>query len=96
MRACRLATRALRLLTLEDAVRRMSFLPAQTFGLHDRGLVREGFDERSIADRATFAQPHQYPVGISQVLVNGQTVFADGQMTSMRPGAPLRGSGAAN
>ena len=93
--------RELRLITLEDAIRKMTSLPAQTFGLRDRGLVREGFaadlvifDERSIADRATFEQPHQYPVGISQVLVNGQTVFADGQLTSLRPGAPLRGAGA--
>jgi N-acyl-D-amino-acid deacylase len=89
--------RELRVITLEDAVRKMTSLPAQTFRLRDRGLVREGFaadlvvfDEATIADRATFEQPHQYPVGISYVLVNGQTVFANGQMTPARPGVSLR------
>ncbi|MGH9901673.1 MAG: N-acyl-D-amino-acid deacylase family protein [Pyrinomonadaceae bacterium] len=90
--------RELGVLTLEDAVRKMTSLPAQTFGLRDRGLVREGFaadlvifDPAAVADRATFDQPHQYPVGISHVFVNGEAVFADGQMTAARPGAPLRG-----
>jgi N-acyl-D-amino-acid deacylase len=89
--------RELRLLTLEDAIRKMTSLPAQTFRLAGRGLVREGFaadlvvfDERTIADRATFAAPHQYPVGISYVFVNGQPVFAEGQMTPARPGEALR------
>ncbi len=92
--------RELRVLTLEDAVRKMTSLPAQTFRLRDRGLVREGFaadlvifDEATIADRATFEQPHQYPAGISYVLVNGQTVFANGQMTQARPGVSLRRGG---
>ncbi|HEY0079975.1 MAG TPA: D-aminoacylase [Pyrinomonadaceae bacterium] len=89
--------RELRLITLEDAVRKMTSLPAQTFGLRDRGLVREGFaadlvvfDERTIGDRATFEQPHQYPVGLSHVVVNGEPVLLDGQMTAARPGTPLR------
>ena len=93
--------RELRLITLEDAVRKMTSLPAQTFGLRDRGLVREGFaadlvlfDEATIGDKATFAQPHQYPTGISHVFVNGEAVLADGQMTTARPGAALRGLGA--
>ena len=93
--------RELRLITLEDAVRKMTSLPAQTFGLRDRGLVREGFaadlvifDEATIGDRATFAQPHQYPTGISFVIVNGQPVLSEGQMTTMRPGVALRGLGA--
>ncbi|HYE66949.1 MAG TPA: amidohydrolase family protein, partial [Pyrinomonadaceae bacterium] len=88
--------RELRLLTLEDAIRKMSSLPAQTFGLRDRGLVREGyaadlviFDDNSIIDRATYSQPHQYPVGISHVIVNGEAVLADGQMTAARPGTAL-------
>jgi N-acyl-D-amino-acid deacylase len=92
--------RELRVITLEDAIRKMTSLPAQTFRLRDRGLVREGFaadlvifDEATVADRATFEQPHQYPTGISRVLVNGQTVFADGQMTPVRPGVSLRRSG---
>lgn len=89
--------RELRLLTLEDAIRKMTSLPAQTFRLRDRGLVREGyaadlviFDEAIINDRATFDAPHQYPVGISHVLVNGQAVLASGQMTPARPGVALR------
>lgn len=89
--------RDLRLLTLEDAVRKMTSLPAQTFRLRDRGLVREGFaadlvifDEATIADRATFEQPHQYPSGISYVFVNGQAVLAQGEMTAARAGAALR------
>ena len=91
-----LYVRELQLLTLEEAVRKMSSLPAQTFGLRDRGLVREGmaadlviFDEATIADRATFAEPHQYPVGIHHVIVNGEVVFSEGQMTKARPGQAL-------
>jgi N-acyl-D-amino-acid deacylase len=62
--------------------------------------VREGFaadlvifDEKTVADRSTFDQPHQFPVGISYVLVNGEFVFAYGQMTNARPGVPLAGLG---
>jgi N-acyl-D-amino-acid deacylase len=93
--------RELRIITLEDAVRKMTSLPAQTFGLRDRGLVREGyaadlviFNETTIGDRATFAAPHQYPVGISYVFVNGQVVLSNGQLTAARPGQALRGPGA--
>lgn len=91
--------RDLGLIALEDAVRKMTSLPAQTFGFRDRGMVREGFaadlvifDEKTIADRATFDQPHQSPTGISYVLVNGEVVFGDG-MTGARPGIALRGAG---
>jgi N-acyl-D-amino-acid deacylase len=80
----------------------MTSLPAQTFGLFDRGLVREGmaadlvvFDERTVADLATFDQPHQYAAGVTHVLVNGQVVVADGQLTAARPGAALRRGAAA-
>jgi N-acyl-D-amino-acid deacylase len=92
--------RELKLITLEDAIRKMTSLPAQTFGFRDRGLIREGFvadlvifDENTIADQATFEKPHQFPVGISYVIVNGQAVLANGLMTSVRPGVALRGSG---
>ena len=92
--------RELQLIPLEDAVRKMTSLPAQTFGFRDRGLIREGFaadmvifDEKTIIDRATFDKPHQFPVGISSVIVNGQLVFADGQMTEARSGVALRGAG---
>lgn len=89
--------RELGTITLEDAIRKMTSLPAQTFGLRDRGLIREGmaadfviFDERTIADRATFENPHQYPAGITHVIVNGQIVLDNNQMTPARPGAALR------
>lgn len=92
--------RELQLLSLEDAVRKMTSLPAQTFGFRDRGMVREGFaadlvifDEKTIGDRATFDKPHQFPVGISYVLVNGELVLVDGRMTDARPGVPLVGPG---
>ena len=90
--------RELKVLTLEDAVRKMTSLPAQTFGLRDRGMLHEGFaadlvifDEHTIADQATYVQPHQFPVGIDYVMVNGELVFAAGSMTSARPGVAVRG-----
>jgi N-acyl-D-amino-acid deacylase len=89
--------RELHLLGLEDAIRKMTSLPAQTFNLRERGLLREGFaadlvifDDATILDRATFEQPHQYPAGISYVIVNGEAVFAEGQMTGAHPGQPLK------
>jgi N-acyl-D-amino-acid deacylase len=89
--------RELKLITLEDAVRKMTSLPAQTFGFRDRGLLREGFaadivifDENTVIDRATYDKPHQFPVGISYVLVNGLPVLADNQLTEARPGMALR------
>ncbi|HEV8428246.1 MAG TPA: amidohydrolase family protein, partial [Pyrinomonadaceae bacterium] len=92
--------RELKLITLEDAIRKMTSLPAQTFGFRDRGLIREGFaadmvifDENIIIDRATFDKPHQFPLGISFVIVNGGIVLADNQLTSARPGVALRGAG---
>jgi len=94
--------RELKLVTLEDAVRKMTSLPAQTFGLRDRGLVREGmaadlviFDEASVADPSTFERPHQYATGFSHVVVGGALVLDDGRMTGARPGAALRHASAA-
>ena len=91
--------RNLKLVTLEDAIRKMTSLPAQTFGFRDRGMIREGFaadlvifDENTIADQATFDNPHQYPLGISYVLVNGTVVLANNQMTEARPGMALKNS----
>jgi N-acyl-D-amino-acid deacylase len=88
--------RELRLLTLEDAIRKMSSLPAQTFRLRDRGLLREGFaadlvifDEATINDRSTFETPHQYPTGISYVFVNGQAAVTEGAPTAARSGMAL-------
>lgn len=92
--------RDFKLISLEDAIRKMTSLPAQTFGFRDRGLIREGFaadivifDEKAIADQATYEKPHQFPVGISFVIVNGTPVFENSQMTVARPGVPLYGPG---
>ena len=92
--------RELKLITLEDAIRKMTSLPAQTFGLRDRGQIREGFaadlvifDDATVADKATFDQPHQYAVGFSSVIVNGQIVFDGEKMTGVMSGQPLYGNG---
>jgi N-acyl-D-amino-acid deacylase len=84
-------------LTLEDAIRRMTSLPARTFSLHQRGLVREGmaadlvvFDPARVADKATFAKPHQYSQGFDFVLVNGKLAVDDGKLTDARGGQALR------
>ena len=84
-------------LTLADAVRKMSALPAAHFGFADRGLVRVGygadlvlFDARRVEDTATFEAPHAYPEGMPHVLVNGVFVVRDGKHTGARPGVVLR------
>jgi N-acyl-D-amino-acid deacylase len=89
--------RARGVLTLEDAIRRMTSLPARTFGLRDRGLVREGmaadlvmFDPARVSDRATYEKPHQYSEGFDFVLVNGQIVVDQSKLTPARPGRALR------
>ena len=92
--------RDLKLMPLEDAVRKATSLPAQRVGLLDRGLLRPGmyadvtvFDPGSVIDRATFEQPHQPSTGIVYVLVNGQVVLDHGKLTAGRPGRGLRGPG---
>jgi N-acyl-D-amino-acid deacylase len=89
-----------RLLPLEEAIRKMTSLPAQRMRLWDRGLVRPGaladlvvFDPATIRDRATFAQPRQYAEGMRYVAVNGQLVVDGGALTAARPGRALRGPG---
>jgi N-acyl-D-aspartate/D-glutamate deacylase len=89
-----------RLLTLEEAIRKMTSRPAARVGLHDRGILRPGmaadltvFDPATIRDVATFEDPNHYSVGIRHVFVNGRAVVADGAMTTERPGRPLRGPG---
>jgi N-acyl-D-amino-acid deacylase len=89
------------ILTLADAIRKMTAFPAQRLGLVDRGLVRPGmkadlvvFDPARVRDLATFDKPHQYAEGIAHVLTNGQVVFERGAMTAARPGAVLYGPGA--
>jgi N-acyl-D-aspartate/D-glutamate deacylase len=89
--------RELKLLSLEDAVRKMTSLNAAKVGLKDRGVIREGafaditiFDPETIIDRSTYTDPFQYPEGISQVIVNGQLVLDNGKHTGARPGRALR------
>jgi N-acyl-D-amino-acid deacylase len=87
-------------LTLEDAVRKMTSFPASRLRLHDRGVLRPGmkaditvFDPAAVRDRATFDEPHQYAEGFTLLIVNGQLVFENGQMTAARPGRVLYGPG---
>jgi dihydroorotase/N-acyl-D-amino-acid deacylase len=87
-------------LTLEDAVRKFSALPAQRMRLVDRGVLKRGmwadvvvFDPATIADRSTFSSPNQLALGMQWVLVNGVAVIADGKMTGAKPGKVLRGPG---
>lgn len=88
-------------LTLEDAIHKMTQLPAQCLGLKDHGEVKAGFvadlvvlDPATVRDTATFAEPHQYPVGIPYVLVNGTVTVDGGKFTSARGGRVLRGPAA--
>jgi dihydroorotase/N-acyl-D-amino-acid deacylase len=89
-------------LTLEEAVRKMSSFPAQRMGLADRGLLRAGmkadiaiFDAARVRDMATFEKPHQYAQGMLYVFVNGSLVLDKGNTTTARPGRVLYGAGAA-
>jgi len=84
-------------LTLEDAIRKMTSLPARTFGLKDRGQVREGFaadlvlfDPARVQDKAEFNKPHQYTAGFDFVLVNGAISVDEGQPNTVRQGRVLR------
>lgn len=92
--------RELKVIGLEDAIRKMTSLPAQTFNLRDRGQIREGFaadivifDESTVGDKATFELPHQYSVGFSTVIVNGVLVYDGNSLTGKMPGTPLFGQG---
>ena len=89
-----------KVITLQEAVRRLSGLPATNLGLDRRGFLKAGmfadvvvFDAAAIADRATFEQPHQYAVGMKHVFVNGVQVLKDGAHTSAKPGRALWGPG---
>jgi len=84
-------------LTLPEAIRRMTSLPAQQMRLPERGLLREGlfadvvvFDEAKIEDRATYTEPHQYATGIVHLIVNGTPVIQSGALTGEKPGRVLR------
>ena len=87
-------------ISLEQAIRKMTSMTAQRLSIQDRGLIAEGFfadvaifDADEIIDRATFEDPHQYAVGMKHVLVNGEIVVRDGAHTGSRPGRVLRGPG---
>ena len=89
--------RELKVIPLEEAIRKMTSLPASILGLADRGTIKEGqwadvviFDPAIVADKATFEDPFQYPVGIDTVLVNGTVVLDEGKHTNARPGKVLR------
>jgi N-acyl-D-amino-acid deacylase len=89
-----------KILTLEEAIRKLSGLPATNLGLDRRGFLKEGmfadvivFDPATIADRATFEKPHQYAVGMKHVFVNGVQVLKDGEHTGAKPGKALWGPG---
>jgi len=89
-----------KLVSLEEAIRRLAALPATNLGLDRRGRLAPGmfadvvvFDPATIADRATFEKPHQYAVGMRHVFVNGVQVLKDGQHTGETPGRALKGPG---
>jgi len=89
-----------KLMTLEEAIRKMTSRPAARVGLLDRGILRPGmkaditiFDPAAIHDVSTFDDPNHYSVGVRHVIVNGRPVLEDGQMTKARPGEVLRGRG---
>jgi len=86
-----------KIITLADAVRKMTSLPAKTFHLADRGELRPGaiadvviFDPATVNDPSTYDDPHHYAVGFTDVLVNGVPVIRDSQLTVARPGTPVR------
>jgi N-acyl-D-amino-acid deacylase len=89
-----------RLLSLEDAVRRMTSLAAEQFQIRDRGVIREGafadlvvFDPATVADTATYEAPHSYPRGIDHVIVNGVPALGPTGLTGKLPGRMLHGPG---
>jgi N-acyl-D-amino-acid deacylase len=89
-----------KIITLEEAIRRMTSLPAQKFQLKDRGMLKEGmaadivvFDASTVTDKATFEQPHQYSVGFKYVIVNGQVVVDEGKHNGTKSGTTLKGPG---
>jgi N-acyl-D-amino-acid deacylase len=96
-RALGVYVREREVISLEEAVRKMTSLPAGVFGFADRGRLTVGaaadlvvFDPDTVTDRATYEAPHQYPDGISHVLVNGVAVVKEGSHTQARPGQTLR------
>jgi N-acyl-D-amino-acid deacylase len=92
--------REVKVISLEEAVQRLSGLPATNLGLDRRGFIREGmfadvvvFDPETISDRATYEDPHRYAVGMKHVFVNGVALLKDGEHTGAKPGRALWGPG---
>jgi N-acyl-D-amino-acid deacylase len=92
-----------KLIPLEEAVRRLTTLPAETLKLQRRGALKVGhyadvvvFDPKTIQDHATFEKPHQYSTGVRHVFVNGVQVLKDGEHTGATPGRFVRGPGYKN
>lgn len=90
-------------LTLPQAIRKMTSLPALAMGFYDRGLLRPGMqadlvvlDPGTIQDRATFSDPHQYPAGIDAVIVNGKIALNKGVVKNHKGGKILYGHGKQN
>ena len=88
------------MLSLEEAIQRLTALPASNLRLADRGLVEQGyyadlvvFDPDRIEDHATFDEPHRYATGVSDVVVNGTLALRDGEPTGALPGRVVRGPG---
>ncbi|MDH3417526.1 MAG: amidohydrolase family protein, partial [Gammaproteobacteria bacterium] len=88
------------LISLEEAIRKLAALPAQTMRIDSRGELKEGFyadvvvfDPETIQDHATFVEPHQYATGMLHVFVNGEQVLRDGEHTGATPGRVVRGPG---
>jgi N-acyl-D-aspartate/D-glutamate deacylase len=99
-RVLRLYVREKGILTFEEAIRKMSSLPASRLGLTDRGCIKEGcyadiviVDPDKVSDTATWKNPHSYPTGISYVLVNGQPVIENNKFPGVYPGVVIYGTG---
>jgi N-acyl-D-amino-acid deacylase len=89
-----------KVISLPEAIRRLTSLPAGNLKIKDRGQLQPGyfadiviFDPKSIQDHATFKQPHQYATGVRDVFVNGVQVLKDGEHTGAKPGQVVRGPG---
>ena len=87
----------MKVLSMEEAVRKMTSFPAQKLGLKDRGMIRESmiadlviFNPKTISEKCTYANPHQYPVGIPYVIVSGVVVVDDSKHTGAMPGKILK------
>ncbi|HEV8211816.1 MAG TPA: amidohydrolase family protein, partial [Vicinamibacterales bacterium] len=85
---------------MEEAIRKLTSLPAATLRIRERGKLEPGFfadvvvfDPKTIADKSTYEQPHQYAVGVKHVWVNGGQVIKDGEHTGDKPGRIVRGPG---